>query len=137
MATYFNPIGEFLSLYQPQGLVSLVFSNGDNQPPTGFNFADGTSNDTKTTVANAAASFDWQSLSMPDTQSFINACAGDNSLADVALVLTPFTGLVPHYNANPSLMKNLWAQLVAGGQITSIQQSTIEAYASNFNMPLV
>jgi hypothetical protein len=138
MPTYTDPVSSFQDVYNNQGLAGLTFGNGERVPPTSFSFAPGTTPLYQQQIKDAATQWDWAPATpQPDPEQFLENCANDSSLNSVYPVLMPFEYSIKRYVLNPSAVKAAWQQIIAGGQLSSDQISTIEGYATAANVPLV
>lgn len=136
MATYYDPRTEFYSAYKTSGLAGMEFAD-ENSAPSRIDFITETSADNIALVLTAAQDWDWMPIVKPDPQGFVSALAANENLIPVLFLLMPYYAAILDYEVHPQSIKTVWTQVkdVYSSQLTSDIITTIESYATQYNMP--
>lgn len=143
MATYIDPIYSFMQTYKPNGLVGIVGSR-PGSPNFRLDFAANTAPSDELIVTNAASVWDWIPLppsAISNVMGFIQAVMADTTIPTSAQMgLTTWYPQLHIFVNQPPILQSGWANLILTFEstwLTSQVQTSVLAYALEFNIPLV
>jgi hypothetical protein len=143
MALYPNPPSAFMSQYHSYGLIGIVGQN-PSQPNFELQFSSSATDSQKTFVETQAQTFDWipyVPAPGPNVLGFTNTVMSDDTIpAQAQMGLAAWYPQLQMFINNSSVIKSGWANLVLTFEstwLTSQVQTSVLAYALEFNIPLV
>jgi len=144
MASYVNPPSAFIDLYHSYGLIGIVGQN-PSQPDFQLQFSSSSTSSQQAFVTVQSQTFNWVPTPPgppgPNVMGFIQAVMADTTIPTPAQMgLAAWYPQLQMFVNQPPILQSGWANLILTFEstwLTSQVQTSVLAYALEFNIPLV